>query len=77
MIGGINKVFRNIASLKGKSEFEKRLIKASYSGDNKEPKEKHIVFILECIKGRHLDLIRPKEALTKLFDRFFQNLTSI
>jgi len=42
MIGGINKLFRNIASLKGKNEFEKRLIKASYAGDTKEPKEKHV-----------------------------------
>jgi len=36
----------------------------------------HIV-ILECLKGKHLELVRPKEALTKLFDRFFNNLKSI
>lgn len=31
---------------------------------------------MECMKGKHLELIRPKEALAKLFDRFFNNLTS-
>lgn len=39
-------------------------------------KNDHLV-ILECIKGKHLELIRPKEALSKLFERFFNNLTSI
>ncbi|CDW78428.1 UNKNOWN [Stylonychia lemnae] len=93
MIGAINKLFRNAAAIKGKNEFEKvksnplqiplrltiyqKLIKASYSGDMKEPKEKHVIFILECLKGRHLKLIRPKEALKKLSDRFFTNLRSI
>jgi len=33
--------------------------------------------ILECLKGKHLELIKPKEALSKLFDRFFNNLKSI
>jgi hypothetical protein len=28
------------------------------------------------MKGKHLELIRPKEALGKLFDRFFNNLRS-
>jgi hypothetical protein len=62
------------------------LIKATYSGDMKEPKEKHLVckdeithaflVIIECIRGKHLELIRPKDALSKLFDRFFNNLSS-
>eukprot|EP00347_Sterkiella_histriomuscorum_P017298 403349923 len=77
MIGAFNKLFRNAASLKGKGIFDKRLIKASYSGDMKEPKEKHLLFILECLKGKHLELIRPKEALRKLSDRFFNNLKSL
>ena len=54
----------------------------------KEPKEKHLIckkiiqlyqgaiVILECMKGKHLELIRPKDALSKLFDRFFNNLRS-
>jgi len=33
--------------------------------------------MLECIKGKHIDLIRPKEATNKIFDRFFTNLLSI
>lgn len=28
------------------------------------------------MKGKHLELIRPKDALAKLFDRFFNNLRS-
>ena len=28
------------------------------------------------MKGKHLELIRPKDALSKLFDRFFNNLRS-
>lgn len=32
--------------------------------------------IIECIRGKHLELIRPKDALSKLFDRFFNNLSS-
>ena len=55
----------------------------------KEPKEKHLIckyylfknelflVILECLKGKHLELIKPKDALSKLFDRFFNNLKSI
>lgn len=64
----------------------KSLIKATYDGDVKEPKEKHLVcklllyfnviVILECTKGKHLELIRPKDALSKLFERFFNNLRS-
>ena len=36
----------------------------------------NLIVILECIKGKHLELIRPKDALSKLFDRFFNNLSS-
>ena len=42
MISGFKKVMRNIAAYKGKNTFDKRLIKASYPGDTKEPKEKHV-----------------------------------
>lgn len=63
MIGAINKVFRKVAAFKGKNEFENRLIKATYNGDLKEPKEKHVMFIIEVLKGQHHGLIRPKDAL--------------
>jgi hypothetical protein len=49
MIGGFNKLFRNISSIKGKNEFEKRLIKGTYTGDNNEPKEKHVVCKLSSL----------------------------
>jgi hypothetical protein len=32
---------------------------------------------VECIKGKHLELIKPKEAVNKLFDRIFSNSKSI
>jgi hypothetical protein len=35
-----------------------------------------VIVILECLKGRHLDLIRPKESLSKLFDKMLTNITS-
>ena len=54
MIGSLNKLLRNVASIKGKSAFDKviiynsyfdikSLIKATYAGDEKEPKEKHLI----------------------------------
>jgi hypothetical protein len=63
MLGAINKVFRKVAALKGKSEFESRLIKATYNGDLKEAKEKHVLFLLEVLKGKYHEMIRPNEAL--------------
>lgn len=42
MIGAINKYLRKVAAIKGKTEFENRLIKATYNGDMKEAKEKHV-----------------------------------
>lgn len=63
MIGAINKVFRKVAAFKGKNEFESWLIKATYSGDLKEAKEKHVLFIIEVVKGKYHNLVRPKDAL--------------
>lgn len=63
MIGAINKVFRKVAAFKGKNEFENRLIKSTYSGDMKEAKEKHVLFILEVLKGQYHEMVRPKDAL--------------
>ena len=51
MLGGINKYLRKVAAIKGKNEFEKKLIKATYKGDMKEAKEKHVTFILDVLKG--------------------------
>ena len=47
MIGGINKVRRNFAAGKAKSDFEmvrlnQHLIKATFDKDEKEPKAKHV-----------------------------------
>ena len=63
MIGAINKVFRKVASFKGKNEFESRLIKATYSGDLKEAKEKHVLFIIQVLKGNYVSMIRPNDAI--------------
>lgn len=35
------------------------------------------IVVLECVKGKHLELIKPKEALNRIFDRFLNNLKSI
>ena len=44
MIGGVNKILRNLESkVKGNGQFEARLIKATFNGDTKEPKEKHLL----------------------------------
>ena len=40
-------------------------------------KNELFLVILESLKGKHLELIKPKDALSKLFDRFFNNLKSI
>ena len=77
MIGAINKYLRKAAALKGKSEFENRLIKATYNGDMKEAKEKHVLFILSVLKGHYHELIHPREALENIMDRLFSNLKSI
>ncbi len=52
IFGGVNKWRRNWAAREGHTEFEKvsiryhssqRLIKVTYSGDEKEPKQKHVI----------------------------------
>ena len=53
MFGGINKILRKVSAIKGKNEYEKCLLKASYHGDMKEAKEKHVLFILEVLKGKY------------------------
>ena len=77
MFGAINKYMRKVAALKGKTEYERRVLKATYYGDLKEAKEKHVVFILEVLKGRYHEMLSPPNALDKLLDRLFSNLKSI
>jgi hypothetical protein len=66
MLNGFKKILRNIYAIKGADAFEKGLIKASFHGDTKEPKEKHVQFILQCLKGRHSELINKDDALAKM-----------
>ena len=66
-----------MAALKGQNLFENRLIKATYNGDLKAAKEKHVLFILEVLKGQHIDVINPRDALDKILSTLFKNLKSI
>lgn len=43
MKGGFNKIIRNIVAGASDTEFEKRLTKATFHLDSKEPKEKHVI----------------------------------
>lgn len=72
MKGGFNKVFRNFAAMKGKTEFDKRLIKGTYGHDNKEPKEKHVRYLMACMKGAHSE-VTASQALMKILQRFIEN----
>ena len=60
MKGGLNKLMRNINATVhgGSSAYQQSLVKATYDGDMKEPKEKHLLFIQECLTDHnHKDLI--------------------
>lgn len=72
MKGHFNKLFRNIAAKKGKNEFEKRLIKATYGHDSKEPKEKHVQFIFNAMYGGCLEAT-PKHVIASLNNRAMDN----
>jgi len=43
MKGGFNKILRNIVAGSSDTEYEKRLTKATFHLDDKEPKEKHVI----------------------------------
>jgi hypothetical protein len=77
MIGALNKYIRKMVAMKGRNEFETRLIKATYSGDLKAAKEKHVLFILKVLMGHYHEMIGPREALDKILDSLFANLKSI
>jgi hypothetical protein len=51
MKGGLNKIFRNLAATRASCDEEKRVIKATYGQDSKEPKEKHVIFVIEALRG--------------------------
>jgi molecular chaperone GrpE (heat shock protein) len=53
MKGGFNKLMRNVAAKTKGNEFEQRLTKATFSVDTKEPKPKHVVYVLQCLKGQN------------------------
>lgn len=75
IVGGVNKLRRNWAARGGKTEFEQRLIKATFEKDEKEPKLKHVSYLLECLKGTNPD-IKSKEAFACIFKKFQDSLTS-
>ena len=66
-----------MAALRGQNEFENRLIKASYYGDLKAAKEKHVVFIIDVLKGHYFEMISPAKAIDKIIDHYSKNLKSI
>lgn len=72
MKGGLNKIMRNLKSSVKGSEFEKRLFKASYDGDWKEPKEKHLQFIQECFSSDHNTYISTEEVYEFFMERLSQ-----
>ena len=73
MKGHFNKILRNIAARHGKNEFEKRLIKATYGHDSKEPKEKHVQFLFTAMHGGCLEAT-PKHVISSLNNRAMDNL---
>lgn len=74
MKGGFNKLIRNIVAGASDTEFEKRLTKATFHLDSKEPKEKHVIYLLECLNGEHKDQVSPLAALKFMFERHISNL---
>ena len=70
MKGFFGKVGRNVAASVQGSEFEKRLSKATFPLDTKEPKEKHVVFVIECLSGEQSDLITYTDAYALFLKRY-------
>lgn len=59
MSKGFNTMLRNMkASLTSfGSEFHQRLVKATYNGDLEEPKEKHVLFIIDCFQNKNISIV--------------------
>jgi hypothetical protein len=70
MKGFFGKVGRNVAASVQGSEYEKRLSKATFPLDTKEPKEKHVQFIIECLSGEQSDLISYTDAYAFFLKRY-------
>ena len=45
--------------------------------DMKEAKEKHVLFLIDVLKGRYYQMVGPQEALDKILEMLFNNLKSI
>lgn len=66
----LDNAMKNIsASVATDSEFEKRLFKATYNQDMKEPKEKHVQYLIECFSDKHEKDISSTQALIYLIER--------
>merc|ERR1712166_1101515 len=74
LTGGFNKLVRNLVAGASDTEFEKRLTKCTFHLDSKEPKEKHLIYLLECLNGEHKDQVSPLGALKFIFERLISNL---
>ena len=75
MKNAMNTMVINIhAKVQGNSEFETRLCKATFPFDLEEPKEKHVIFIVECFEETHNDLISSDDALSLFLEHHQKNI---
>jgi hypothetical protein len=74
MKGGFNKLLRNIVASTTDTEYEKRLTKATFHIDSKEPKEKHVIYVMECMNGEHPKEIAKDHSLRMLIERHNVNI---
>ena len=58
-----------------KGDFEKRLLKGTYQHDSKEPKEKHAVYLANCLSG-HDPENDAELALEKVLTNLSRNKTN-
>jgi hypothetical protein len=70
MKGFLGKVGRNVAASRQGTKFEKRLSKATFNLDTKEPKEKHVLFIVECLSGEHDDIVSFDDGYQMFLKRY-------
>lgn len=65
---GLNKLFKSLSSGKGQNDIDKQVIKATYSDDTKEPKEKYVLNILNMMHGS-MEGVDYKTITLKLANR--------
>ena len=70
MKGFLGKVGRNVEASRQGTKFEKRLSKATFNLDTKEPKEKHVLFIVECLSGEHDDIVSFDDGYQMFLKRY-------